>query len=108
VTFPLAFEGPPGVVHGGVLATFFDSAIQHHSCDVGVTGKTTSLLVEYQRPVPIDVPLTFAIDREIGERRITSHAQINRDGATLCSATMEAVAGDRSRLPAVAPRRLTS
>ena len=24
VTFPLVFEGPPGVVHGGVLATFFD------------------------------------------------------------------------------------
>ena len=24
VTFPLAFEGPPGIVHGGVLATFFD------------------------------------------------------------------------------------
>jgi hypothetical protein len=24
VMFPLVFEGPPGVVHGGVLATFFD------------------------------------------------------------------------------------
>src|SRR5512143_3864263 len=27
VTFPLAYEGPPGIVHGGFLAVFFDSVI---------------------------------------------------------------------------------
>ncbi len=57
VTFPLVFEGPPGVVHGGVLATFFDCVVQHHNCDVGVAGKTTSLLLEYRRPTPLGVPL---------------------------------------------------
>ena len=41
--FPIAYEGPPGIVHGGFLAVFFDSIIQHHNCDVGVAGKTTSL-----------------------------------------------------------------
>ncbi len=65
VTFPLAFEGPPGIVHGGVLATFFDCAIQHHNCDVGVAGKTMSLLVEYHRPTPLMQPLTFEIEREV-------------------------------------------
>jgi len=40
-TFPLAFEGPPGVVHGGILATFFDCVVQHHNCDLGEAGKTT-------------------------------------------------------------------
>src|SRR5262249_4846025 len=69
VTFPLAFEGPPGVVHGGVLATFFDCVIQHHSCDVGVAGKTTSLLIEYRRPTPLGVMLAFDIDREASARR---------------------------------------
>jgi hypothetical protein len=105
VTFPLAFEGPPGVVHGGVLATFFDCVIQHHNCDVGVAGKTTSILVEYQRPTPLGVPLDFAIERVVNERRITSTARLGGRGETYCTATMQAVAGDRSRLPVVSPRR---
>jgi acyl-coenzyme A thioesterase PaaI-like protein len=104
VTFPLAFEGPPGFVHGGVLATFFDCAIQHHNCDVGVAGRTTSLLVEYRRPAPLGVPLAFTIDREAGDRRITSRARLAQGDETLCTATIAAAVGDRSRLPYVPPR----
>lgn len=104
VTFPLAFEGPPGVVHGGVLATFFDCVVQHHNCDVGVAGKTTSLLVEYRRPTPLGEALSFEIDRETDERRISSRARLFRGEDTLCRATMAAVAGDRSALPHVPPR----
>jgi len=106
VTFPVAFEGPPGVVHGGVLATFFDCVIQHHSCDVGVAGKTMSLLVEYRRPTPLGVTLAFDIDREANEQRITSRARLLRDDVVLCQATMEAVAGDRRHLPSVSQRRV--
>jgi hypothetical protein len=104
VTFPLAFEGPPGVVHGGVLATFVDCVVQHHNCDVGQAGKTTSLLVEYRKPTPIDVPLRFTIDRETDATRITSLVRLRRGDDLLCTATIEAVAGDRSRLPHVPPR----
>jgi hypothetical protein len=107
VTFPIVFEGPPGVVHGGVLATFFDCVVQHHNCDVGVAGKTTSLLLEYRRPAPLGVSLGFEIDRTTDDRRITSRARLFADLDTLCTATMEAVAGDRSRLPAVSPRRIS-
>jgi hypothetical protein len=105
VTFPLTFEGPPGIVHGGVLATFFDCAIQHHNCEVGVAGKTTSLLLEYRRPTPLATPLQFEIHRDAQERRITSRARLLHGDVVLCEATMEAVAGNRSRLPAVSPRR---
>jgi hypothetical protein len=105
VTFPVVFEGPPGVVHGGVLATFFDCVVQHHNCDVGVAGKTTSLLVEYHRPTPLAMPLRFEIDRDTDARRITSRAELFRGDDALCTATMRAVAGDRSRLPSVPPRR---
>jgi hypothetical protein len=99
------FEGPPGVVHGGVLATFFDCVIQHHNCDAGVAGKTTSLLVEFHRPTPVAAPLTYEIERATDKRRISSRAVLRAGEDALCTATMEAVAGDRSRLPAVAPRR---
>jgi hypothetical protein len=105
VTFPVAFEGPPGVVHGGVLATFFDCVVQHHNCDVGVAGKTTSLLVEYRRPTPLAAPLRFDITRETDDRRITSRAHLFRDDDLLCTATMQAVAGDRANLPFVPRRR---
>jgi hypothetical protein len=104
VTFPLAFEGPPGVVHGGVLATFFDCVVQHHNCDVGIAGRTTSLLVEYLQAAPLDVQLGFEIDRASDDRRITSHARLFLGADTLCTATMAAVAGDRRRLPYVPPR----
>ena len=84
VTFPVAFEGPPGVVHGGLLATFFDCVVQHHNCDVGVAGKTRSLLVEYRRPTPLATVLSFEIDREVNERGITSRARLYL-GATPCA-----------------------
>jgi hypothetical protein len=105
VTFPLVFEGPPGIVHGGVVATFFDSVMQHHNCDVGVAGKTTSLLLEYKRPTPVGTALAFEINREPNGRRITSRASLVDDDITLCAATMEAVAGDVTKLPPVSPRR---
>jgi hypothetical protein len=105
VCFPLAYEGPPGVVHGGFLGLFFDCAIQHHNCDAGVAGKTTSLSLSYDRPTPLLKTLEFEIDRSTAARRITSRARLSIDGTTLCSATMEAVAGDRSNLPDVSPRR---
>jgi len=107
VTFPLLYEGPPGLVHGGVLATFFDCVIQHHNCDVGVAGKTRSLAVTYRRPTPLFEQLDFTIERSVDDRRITSTAQLSLGDATLCSATMEAVKGDRANLPAVSPRRST-
>jgi hypothetical protein len=104
VTFPVAFEGPPGIVHGGVLGTFFDCVVQHHNCDVGVAGKTTSMLVEFRRPTPLGVALSFEIDREADEHRITSTVRLVNGDDTLCTATIKAVAGDPSRLPHVAPR----
>jgi hypothetical protein len=50
------------------------------------------------------VELTFGIDREADARRITSRARLVLGDDTLCTATMEAVAGDRSKLPHVAAR----
>jgi len=105
VSFPLAFEGPPAVVHGGFLAVFFDCIIQHHNCEFGVAGKTTGLSVEYLRPTPVLETLQFDIERASDARRITSTARIEMNGALLCLGTMEAVAGDRSRLPEVSPRQ---
>jgi hypothetical protein len=106
VRFPVAYEGPPGLVHGGFLAVFFDCVIQHHNCEVGVAGKTTALNVNYRRPTPLLTDLEFAIERTVAERRIESSARLTAGDVVLCDAHMSAVAGDRSRLPEVSPRRL--
>ena len=106
VTFPIAYEGPPGLVHGGFLAVFFDSIIQHHNCDVGVAGKTTSLTVTYRRPTPLLTELQFEVERAPEGRRIMSTARLVADGVVLCEAQMSAVAGDLARLPEVSPRRV--
>lgn len=106
VTFPVAFEGPPGIVHGGFLAVLFDCVIQHHNCDVGVAGKTASLSLRYRRPAPLLTELRFELERAVDGNRIASRGRLTGpDGALLCEAEMGAVAGDRSSLPAVSPRK---
>jgi len=105
VRFPIVYEGPPGVVHGGFLALFFDSIVQHHNCDLGLAGKTTSLGVTYRRPTPMLAELQFEVERSVEERKITSVARLLADGVVLCDALVSAVAGNRDQLPEVSPRR---
>jgi hypothetical protein len=105
VAFPLAYEGPPGLVHGGFLAVFFDCVIQDQNCELGQTGKTASLSVDYHRPAPLLKTLDFEVDRLVADRRIRSNARLTLDGVTLCSAAVDAALGDRSALPPVSPRR---
>jgi hypothetical protein len=106
VEFPLAFEGPPGTVHGGVLSLFFDAVIQHHNCELGIAGKTVSLHVDYLKPAPLLRPLEFEVRRAAAGKRSTSQARLHSGDRTYCTATVVAVAADVSRLPQVSPRRI--
>ena len=105
VNFPLLYEGPPGLVHGGFVALFFDCAIQHHNCDVGVAGKTTDLDVRYLAPTPLATDLHFDIERHTDGSRIRSEARLFSGDRLCATATMRAVAGNREQLPPVSPRR---
>lgn len=104
VEFPIAYEGPPGIVHGGFLAVFFDCVMQHHNSDAGVTGKTANLALRYRRPTPLLRTLDYSVQRRVEGDRVESTARISLEGKVLCEAEMSAVAGDRSRLPRVFPR----
>ena len=103
VTFPLVYEGPPGVVHGGFLALFFDCVLQQLNCDMGLAGKTTRLALRYRRPTPIGRPLRVVAHRTVDDDRIHSEAQLLDGDELLCSAEMSAFAGNRANLPAVSP-----
>jgi hypothetical protein len=92
VCFPLVYEGPPGLVHGGFLGVFFDSVIQHHNCVTGLSGKTRSLLVTFRRPTPVLIDLRFDIVRSEVERGIASTARLLRDDEVLCKGEVTTLA----------------
>ena len=97
VTFPVVYEGPPGLVHGGFLAVFFDCVIQHQNCATELSGKTRSLTVKFRRPTPILTELSFDIVREQVDRGVTSTARLSLDGEVLCigEATTLALSPDK-------------
>jgi hypothetical protein len=84
VSFPLVYEGPPGLVHGGFLAVFFDCVIQHQNCLAGLSGKTRSLSVTFRRPTPVLTELRFDIARSEIDRGITSTGRLLLDDEVLC------------------------
>jgi acyl-coenzyme A thioesterase PaaI-like protein len=84
VTFPVVYEGPPGLVHGGFLAVFFDCVIQHQNCATELSGKTRSLNVTFRRPTPILTELVFDITRTQEDRGVTSTARLLLDDEVLC------------------------
>ena len=99
VTFPLVYEGPPGLVHGGFLAVFFDCVMQHQNCLAGLSGKTRSLQVTFRRPTPVLTDLRFDIARSEVDRGITSTARLLLDDEVLCIGEVNTLA--------LAPDKLT-
>jgi hypothetical protein len=98
VVFPLVYEGPPGLVHGGFLAVFFDCVIQHHSCVMGLSGKTRSLNVSFRRPTPLLTELHFDIVRSQVERGIASTARLLLADEVLCIGEVNTLASQPGTL----------
>ena len=69
VTFGAAYEGPPGHVHGGLVAAMFDELLGFAQQTTGFTGRLT---VHYRKPTPLHQRLRIKAwpDREDGRKRI--------------------------------------
>ncbi|WP_193043637.1 PaaI family thioesterase [Mycolicibacterium baixiangningiae] len=98
VNFPLPYEGPPGLVHGGFLAVFFDCVIQHHNCATGLSGKTRSLNITYRRPTPLLTELRFDVSKTTADRGVTSTGRLLLDDDVLCIGEATTVALPPERL----------
>ena len=57
VTFDAAFEGAPGIVHGGFVAALLDEALGMATIFSGSTGMTVELVTRYRRHTPVATPL---------------------------------------------------
>lgn len=90
VTLGKPHEGPPGLVHGGVVATLLDHVLARAIRAAGRGGLTATLTLTYRRPVPLGVPLLATA--EIGTsdgRRTTARARLVAEddhGTTLAEA----------------------
>jgi uncharacterized protein (TIGR00369 family) len=77
VTLGKAYEGPPGLVHGGFIATLLDHALARSARSTGHGGLTAQLTVRYRRPVPLGVPLVVSAELQTVEgRRATATARV--------------------------------
>ena len=56
-TLAESYEGPPGIVHGGMIATLLDEAMSKSVRAQGVRAVTRRLEVEYLLPVPSRAPI---------------------------------------------------
>jgi len=81
--FGAPYEGPPGHVHGGMIALAFDEILGIANIAGEHPGMTARLTIHYRKPTPLFHELHFkaAVDRVEG-RRIMSRAQL-WDGDTL-------------------------
>jgi len=59
VTFGMAYEGPPGHVHGGFIAAAFDEVLGFAQSTTGHPGMTGRLTIHYRKPTPLQRELRF-------------------------------------------------
>lgn len=79
VTLDRRFEGPPGLVHGGVSALMLDELFGHAVTARGHWSMTASLTTSYRRPVPLDTELVLTAHvASIEGRKATVEGGISR------------------------------
>ena len=84
-TIGSAYEGPPGCVHGGVIAALFDELLGVANITSGVGAMTGTLTIKYRSPTPLLTPLTFAArTNSIEGRKVFTSGTIHA-GDRLCA-----------------------
>jgi uncharacterized protein (TIGR00369 family) len=81
-------EGPPGYLHGGIIATLMDEAMSKVNRPLHVLAMTRNMEVDYLRPAPIETPLKLVgrhLRRE-GRKLFHSAELVHPDGTVLARA----------------------
>jgi len=84
VTLGLAWEGPPGCVHGGLVSMLLDQLLGQANFENGLPAMTGTLTVRYRRPTPLltELQLEAGPAERIGERKCVTRGRI-RAGETV-------------------------
>ncbi len=83
-----SFEGHPGYLHGGIIATLLDEAMSKATRVLGTPSVTRRMEVEYLLPVPSGVPLRIegSVVRSQGRRHWTEAIILDAEGTALAKA----------------------
>lgn len=88
VRFGTAYEGAPGLVHGGVLSLVMDQVFGEAAIAAAVGGMTVGLELRYTAPTPIATDLDVeARVVDAGERLVRLEGSITAGGTTTATAT---------------------
>jgi acyl-coenzyme A thioesterase PaaI-like protein len=84
------YVGPPGIVHGGVVAACFDQVCGHCAVSNGFPGMTVRLEIRYAKPARLHTELEFeaTVSGALG-RQVTVQGSVSHDGVVV--ATCKAV-----------------
>jgi acyl-coenzyme A thioesterase PaaI-like protein len=106
VTFDAAFEGAPGIVHGGFVAALLDEALGMATIFSGSTGMTVELVTRYRRHTPVSTPLRLAAWLVSTEgRRIRTAGELLCGDDVLALASGLFIAVDSGKFAALAAAR---
>ena len=88
-TVAAAFDGHPGYLHGGIIATLLDEAMSKSVRALGKSAMTRKMEVDYLRPVPSGAPLRIAgrVIRSEGRKHWAEASIANSEGVTLAKST---------------------
>jgi uncharacterized protein (TIGR00369 family) len=85
VSIPDRFEGHPGFLHGGIIATLLDETMSKAVRARGLTAMTRHMEVDFKRPVPSVMPIRMEghILRSEGRKHWVEAHILNAEGQVL-------------------------
>ncbi|MDR3737025.1 MAG: PaaI family thioesterase [Acidobacteriaceae bacterium] len=98
VEMPDLYEGPPGYLHGGIIATLLDEAMSKAVRALGFTAVTRHLEADYRLPVPSLTPL------RVEGRHLRSEGRKHFTEAAIIDAEERALVRGKAVFIEVAPR----
>ncbi|MGH9559952.1 MAG: PaaI family thioesterase [Terracidiphilus sp.] len=97
---PISFEGHPGFLHGGVIATLLDEAMSKAVRALGYPSVTAKLEVDFRRPVPSGVRL------RIEGCVVSSEGRKHWTEAVIADANQNILANGKGLFVEIAPRAI--
>ncbi len=96
-------EGPPGHIHGGIVATLLDEAMSKLNRPLNVIAMTRHMEIDYLHPAPLFRPLVL-VSRHLSRegRKLFHQAELQRtDGTVLARAKGVFIVIDQTMLARV-------
>jgi uncharacterized protein (TIGR00369 family) len=94
------YTGPPGHAHGGIIATILDEAMGKVNKLRHVVALTSTITVDYLKPVPLNKPL------RVESREIKVNGRYHTNSAEILNQKSEVLASSKGLFIAIDPHKM--